>query len=202
MDNFFSLIVHCLTQIIEFVFSFCRKLFSNIVLAILSVSVVVTLLLLPLYVVAEHWQQLVMYYTMGNIFLLVKNIFYKMQIRTLYYIFCVFFLLNSCRTPLSCKKIGKVVNEYIKLMVFKLTVELKDSDVEIKPDGFGRIKKINTTTIGRSTNCKLNHAVLVEAQNGRFFDIFIFETSNHRDVKTEILNDFKNHQKTPKYNER
>lgn len=87
-------------------------------------------------------------------------------------------------------------------MVFKLTVELKDSDVEIKPDGFGRIKEINTTTIGRSTNCKLNHAVLVEAQNGRFFDIFIFETSNHRDVKSEIFNDFKNHQKTPKYNER
>lgn len=69
-------------------------------------------------------------------------------------------------------------------------------------DGFGRIEEINTTTKGRSTNCKLNHAVLVEAQNGRFFDIFIFETSNHRDVKTEILNDFKNHQKTPKYNER
>lgn len=70
-------------------------------------------------------------------------------------------------------------------------------------DGFGRIEEINTTTKGRSTNCKLNHAVLVEAQNGKLFDIFVFETSNHKEIKKEILADFsESYHGKPKYNEK
>lgn len=70
-------------------------------------------------------------------------------------------------------------------------------------DGFGRIEEINTTTNGRSTNCKLNHAILVEAQKGKFFSLFVFETKEHKEVKKEILKDFfETYHKNPKYNER
>ena len=59
MDSFFfSFVIYPLTQIIELVFSFCRKLFDNTGIAILGVSAAVSLLTLPLYIVAEHWQQL------------------------------------------------------------------------------------------------------------------------------------------------
>ena len=54
---FFSLVIYPLTQIIELVFSFCQKLFDNTGFAILGVSFAVSLLTLPLYIVAEHWQQ-------------------------------------------------------------------------------------------------------------------------------------------------
>lgn len=58
MSNiFFSLVIYPLTQIIELVFSFCSKLFDNTGIAILGVSAAVSLLTLPLYIVAEHWQQ-------------------------------------------------------------------------------------------------------------------------------------------------
>ena len=58
MDNFFfSLVIYPLTQIIELVFSFCRKLFNDTGIAILGVSAAVSILTLPLYIVAEHWQQ-------------------------------------------------------------------------------------------------------------------------------------------------
>ncbi|MBE6355473.1 YidC/Oxa1 family membrane protein insertase [Treponema sp.] len=54
---FYSLVIYPLTQIIELVFSFCSKLFDNTGFAILGVSFAVSLLTLPLYIVAEHWQQ-------------------------------------------------------------------------------------------------------------------------------------------------
>ncbi|WP_407425905.1 YidC/Oxa1 family membrane protein insertase [Treponema sp.] len=58
MDSaFFSLVIYPLTQIIELVFTFCKKLFDNTGIAILGVSAAVSLLTLPLYIVAEHWQQ-------------------------------------------------------------------------------------------------------------------------------------------------
>lgn len=54
---FYSLVIYPLTQIIELVFIFCDKLFDNTGIAILGVSFAVSLLTLPLYIVAEHWQQ-------------------------------------------------------------------------------------------------------------------------------------------------
>lgn len=58
MNNiFFSLVIYPLTQIIELAFMFCRKLFDNTGIAVLGVSAAVSLLTLPLYIVAEHWQQ-------------------------------------------------------------------------------------------------------------------------------------------------
>lgn len=55
---FYSLVIYPLTQIIELVFTFCSKLFDNTGFAILGVSFAVSLLTLPLYIVAEHWQQI------------------------------------------------------------------------------------------------------------------------------------------------
>ncbi len=58
MENvFYSFVIYPLTQIIEFVFSFCNHIFENTGISILGVSCAVSLLTLPLYIVAEHWQQ-------------------------------------------------------------------------------------------------------------------------------------------------
>jgi len=54
---FYTLVIYPLTQIIEFVYSFCNKIFSNAGVSIIGVSCAVSLLTLPLYIVAEHWQQ-------------------------------------------------------------------------------------------------------------------------------------------------
>lgn len=54
---FYSLVIYPLTQIIEFVFSFCNKIFNNTGASLLGVSFAVSILTLPLYIVAEHWQQ-------------------------------------------------------------------------------------------------------------------------------------------------
>ena len=54
---FYTLVIYPLTQIIEFVYSFCYKIFDNTGISIIGVSCAVSLLTLPLYIVAEHWQQ-------------------------------------------------------------------------------------------------------------------------------------------------
>lgn len=54
---FYSLVIYPLTQIIELVYSFCNKILNNPGLSIFGVSAAVSLLTLPLYVVAEHWQE-------------------------------------------------------------------------------------------------------------------------------------------------
>lgn len=54
---FYSLVIYPLTQIIELVFTFCEKLSHNTGAALLGVSCAVSFLTLPLYVVAEHWQE-------------------------------------------------------------------------------------------------------------------------------------------------
>ena len=53
----YTIILYPLIQIIEISYLLFDKLFSNTGIAILGVSLTVTLLCLPLYVVAEHWQQ-------------------------------------------------------------------------------------------------------------------------------------------------
>ena len=55
---FFNLVIYPLTQIIELVYQFCYKLFNhNTPVALIGVSCAVSLLTLPLYIVAEHWAQ-------------------------------------------------------------------------------------------------------------------------------------------------
>lgn len=58
MENlFYSVIIYPLTQIIELVFTFCDKLFDSTPIALMGVSFAVSMLTLPLYVVAESWQE-------------------------------------------------------------------------------------------------------------------------------------------------
>ena len=53
----YTIILYPLVQIIEISFMLFQKLFDNTGIAIIGVSFTVTLLCLPLYIVAEHWQQ-------------------------------------------------------------------------------------------------------------------------------------------------
>ena len=53
----YTIILYPLVQIIEISYFLFNKLFSNTGIAIIGVSLTVTLLCLPLYIVAEGWQQ-------------------------------------------------------------------------------------------------------------------------------------------------
>ena len=53
----YTIILYPLVQIIQISFMLFDKLFDNTGIAILGVSLTVTLLCLPLYIVAEHWQE-------------------------------------------------------------------------------------------------------------------------------------------------
>ena len=53
----YTVILYPLVQIIEISFKIFDKLFDDTGIAILGVSLTVTLLCLPLYIVAEHWQE-------------------------------------------------------------------------------------------------------------------------------------------------
>lgn len=54
----YTVILYPLVQIIEIAFMLFDKLFDNTGIAVMGVSFVVTVLCLPLYIVAERWQQL------------------------------------------------------------------------------------------------------------------------------------------------
>lgn len=53
----FSLILYPIIQVIELTFLIFEKVFDNIGVSVLGVSLIVTLLCLPLYIVAENWQE-------------------------------------------------------------------------------------------------------------------------------------------------
>lgn len=53
----YTLIIYPLILIIEFAFMFCNAVFKNPGISVIGVSLAVSLLCLPLYIVAEHWQQ-------------------------------------------------------------------------------------------------------------------------------------------------
>lgn len=58
MENlFYTIVIYPLTQIIELVFTFCDKLFDSTPVALMGVSFAVSMLTLPLYIVAESWQE-------------------------------------------------------------------------------------------------------------------------------------------------
>jgi len=54
----YTIIIYPIVQIIEFVFVFAQKLFKETGLSIMCVSGAVSILCLPLYIVAENWQQI------------------------------------------------------------------------------------------------------------------------------------------------
>ena len=53
----YNIILSPITQLIEISYRVFAKMFSNTGIALIGVSLTVTLLCLPLYAVAEHWQQ-------------------------------------------------------------------------------------------------------------------------------------------------
>jgi YidC/Oxa1 family membrane protein insertase len=58
LNIFYTIIIYPLVQIIEVIYRTGYKLFENTGLAVICVSLAVTFLCLPLYIVAEKWQQL------------------------------------------------------------------------------------------------------------------------------------------------
>lgn len=59
MLNFlYTVIIYPLIQIIEFSFVLFDSVFKNEGIAVIGVSLAVSILCLPLYIVAEHWQQI------------------------------------------------------------------------------------------------------------------------------------------------
>lgn len=54
---FYTLIIYPIKQIIEFAFMLFLKVFHNEGISIIGVSFAVSMLCLPLYIIAEHWQQ-------------------------------------------------------------------------------------------------------------------------------------------------
>ncbi|GHT87276.1 hypothetical protein FACS1894137_14280 [Spirochaetia bacterium] len=54
----YTIIIYPLTQIIEFVFVFSQKIFKETAISVILISCVISILCLPLYVVAERWQEL------------------------------------------------------------------------------------------------------------------------------------------------
>lgn len=56
-DFLYTLIIYPLEQLIELSFAFCMRVFRNQGISVLFVSVTVTLFCLPLYIVAERWQE-------------------------------------------------------------------------------------------------------------------------------------------------
>ncbi|MDR1222264.1 MAG: membrane protein insertase YidC [Tannerella sp.] len=57
MNVFYTIIISPILQIIEFVFVFAERLFDNYGYSIFAVSLAISLLCLPIYAVAEKWQQ-------------------------------------------------------------------------------------------------------------------------------------------------
>jgi len=58
LNILFTIIIYPLVQIIEIIYRTGRKIFENTGLAIICVSLAVTFLCLPLYIVAEKWQHI------------------------------------------------------------------------------------------------------------------------------------------------
>jgi hypothetical protein len=54
----YTIIIYPITQILEFTFLFSQKLFKESGISVIFISLAISLLCLPLYVVAEKWQQL------------------------------------------------------------------------------------------------------------------------------------------------
>ena len=58
VEILYTIIIYPITQILEFAFFFSQKLFKESGISIIFISLVISVLCLPLYAVAEKWQQL------------------------------------------------------------------------------------------------------------------------------------------------
>ncbi|MHC6201688.1 hypothetical protein ACYULU_00645, partial [Breznakiellaceae bacterium SP9] len=58
MNILYTLIIYPITQIIEFVFVFSQKVFRETAISVILISCTLSLLCIPLYNVAERWQEL------------------------------------------------------------------------------------------------------------------------------------------------
>src|SRR5574344_1533949 len=54
----YTLIIYPLYQLMELIFVVTNRIFKNPGISVLCISVAVTLFCLPLYIVAEHWQEI------------------------------------------------------------------------------------------------------------------------------------------------
>ncbi|WP_162505032.1 hypothetical protein, partial [Treponema endosymbiont of Eucomonympha sp.] len=57
LNALYTVVIYPLTQIIEFVFVFSQKVFKETGWSVAAVSAAISVLCLPLYAVAERWQQ-------------------------------------------------------------------------------------------------------------------------------------------------
>lgn len=57
------------------------------------------------------------------------------------------------------------------------------------PMGYGRISPRNCFEGGQSTNCKVNHAILLESRAGRAIELWIHETAEPRPLEARLIRD-------------
>ena len=57
------------------------------------------------------------------------------------------------------------------------------------PMGYGRISPRNCFEGGQSTNCKVNHAILLQARAGRGIELWIHETAEPRPLEAQLIRD-------------
>ena len=57
------------------------------------------------------------------------------------------------------------------------------------PMGYGRISPRNCFEGGQSTNCKVNHAILLESRAGRAIELWIHETAEPRRLEARLIRD-------------
>jgi YidC/Oxa1 family membrane protein insertase len=58
LNMLYTIVIYPLTQIIEFVFVFSEKVFKETGFSVIAISVAISVLTLPLYLVAEKWQRI------------------------------------------------------------------------------------------------------------------------------------------------
>lgn len=58
------------------------------------------------------------------------------------------------------------------------------------PGGYGNIQPRNCFQGGQSTNCKVNHAILMAAREGRAIHLWIHETVSPRPLEKEMIRMF------------
>ena len=56
--------------------------------------------------------------------------------------------------------------------------------------GYGRISPRNCFVGGQSTNCKMNHEVLVKWKEGKCFHLYISETGDHKEIEKKLIREY------------
>lgn len=56
--------------------------------------------------------------------------------------------------------------------------------------GYGRISPRNCFVGGQSTNCKMNHEILLKWKEGKNFHLYILETDNHKEIEKKLIKEY------------